>query len=95
MTTNAKLFLVEGPDLAGKTSACNKLAVRISPRPEHGGNALSGKNALYDAADDLRKADGLDGAYLGHAYLAAAALESAASLTWDMRADRIEQFLFL
>jgi len=75
MTTNAKLFLVEGLDLAGKTSACNKLVARISPHPELSRNALSGKNALYDAADDLRKADGLDGAYLGHAYLAAAALD--------------------
>ena len=75
MTTNAKLFLVEGLDLAGKTSACNKLVARLSPRPEHCRNALSGENALYGAADDLRRADGLDGAYLGHAYLAAAALD--------------------
>lgn len=75
MTTNAKLFLVEGLDLAGKTSACNKLVERLSPRPEHSRNALSGENALYRAADDLRRAEGLDGAFLGHAYLAAAALD--------------------
>jgi hypothetical protein len=75
MKTNNKLFLVEGLDLAGKTSACNKLVALMSPRPEHSRNALSGKNTLYDAADDLRKTDGIDGTYLGHAYLAAAAFD--------------------
>lgn len=74
-TTTAKLFLVEGLDLAGKTSACNRLVARLAPPPEHNRNALSDKNALYLAADELRRTDGLDGRYLGHAYLAAAALD--------------------
>lgn len=75
MTTNPKLFLVEGLDLAGKTSACNKLVARFTPPPSHSRNAFARHNALYLAADELRLSDGLDGDYLGHAYLAAAALD--------------------
>lgn len=75
MTENAKFVLVEGLDLAGKTSVCNRLVARLLPCPEHRRNALSEKNALYRASDSLRRADGLDGRYLGHAYLAAAALD--------------------
>lgn len=77
MTQNGKIFLVEGLDLAGKTSACKKLMARLQPRPEYQRNAFAEKNTLYLAADDLRRADGLDGQHLGHAYLAAAALDIA------------------
>ncbi len=77
MTKTGKLFLVEGLDLAGKTSACKNLVVRLQPRPEYRRNAFAEKNTLYLAADDLRRSNGLDGHYLGHAYLAAAALDVA------------------
>lgn len=77
MTRTGKLFLVDGLDLAGKTSACKHLVVRLQPRPEYRRNALADANSLYLAADDLRRADALDGRYLGHAYLAAAALDLA------------------
>lgn len=75
MTSSGKLFLVEGLDLAGKTSVCKSLVAWLMPRPEHCRNALASKNILYLAADELRRADELDGRYLGHAYLAAAALD--------------------
>ncbi len=77
MTQTGKLFIVEGLDLAGKTSACKNLVARLRPRHEYQRNAFAEKNTLYLAADDLRRADGLDGRYLGHAYLAAAALDVA------------------
>lgn len=77
MITTSKLFLVEGLDLAGKTSACKTLVARLQPRPEYRRNAFSEKNTLYLAVDDLRRSSGLDGHYLGHAYLAAAALDVA------------------
>lgn len=89
MTETAKLFLVEGLDLAGKTSACNRLLARLVPRPEHRRNALSGQNALYQVADALRRSNRLDGAYLGHAYLAAAALDMR--LFRAPRQDRIQE----
>ena len=75
MTQNGKIFLVEGLDLAGKTSACKNLVARLKPRPEYQRNAFAEKNTLYLAADDLRRADALDGRHLGYAYLAAAALD--------------------
>ena len=71
------LLLVEGLDLAGKTSACVTLRDSLAPRPQHYRNALSGGNALYTVTDELRRMDSLDGTYLGHAYLAAAALDTA------------------
>lgn len=70
-----KLFLVEGLDLAGKTSACKTMVARFHPHVEYRRNAFAKGNMLYLAADDLRRADSLDGRYLGHAYLAAAALD--------------------
>ncbi len=77
MTNIGNLFLVEGLDLAGKTSACKSLVARLQPRPEYRRNAFAERNALYLAADDLRRTDGLDSRHLGHAYLAAAALDVA------------------
>lgn len=71
------LFLVEGLDLAGKTSACVSLRDGLAPRPQYFRNALSGGNALYAVVDELRRTDSLDGRYLGHAYLAAAAMDTA------------------
>ncbi|TPI27873.1 hypothetical protein FJ414_28210 [Mesorhizobium sp. B3-1-6] len=68
---------MEGIDLRGKTSACKSLMARFQPRLEYRRNAFAGKNTLYVAADDLRRAYGLDSRHLGHAYLAAAALDVA------------------
>ena len=75
MSENSKLILIEGLDLAGKTSACESLAAHLRPRPDHRRNAFADKNQLYLVADELRRADGLSGEFLGHAYLAAAALD--------------------
>lgn len=69
------IVLIEGLDLAGKTSACRQLATRLKCCPEHHRNAFAHDNPLHIVADRLRCEDGLDSTYLGHAYLAAAALD--------------------
>ncbi len=66
MTQTGKLFLVDGLDLAGKTSACKNLVARLQPRPEYRRNAPAEKNRLYLAADDLRRSSGFDSHFLGH-----------------------------
>jgi len=43
MTQNGKIFLVEGLDLAGKTSACKNLVARFQPRSEYQRNAFAEK----------------------------------------------------
>lgn len=73
--TNGQLFLVEGLDLAGKTTACKSLVSRFRPRIDISRNAFAENNPLFKVADDLRRVDGLESKYLGHAYLAAAALD--------------------
>lgn len=75
MTQIASCVLVEGLDLAGKTSACHALAATITPAPDHRRNALTRDNILYTAADEVRRARSLPGGYLAHAYLAALALD--------------------
>ena len=65
MTDNGTLILVEGLDLAGKTSARDNLVARLLPRPDHRRNALADRNPFYLAADQLRRADRLDRAAPG------------------------------
>lgn len=75
MFQTASCVLIEGLDLAGKTSACLALAASMTPVPDHRRNALTGDNVLYAAADEVRRARSLPGDYLAHAYLAALALD--------------------
>jgi hypothetical protein len=72
---SAPCILIEGLDLAGKTSACRALVAGLSPRPEHRCNALTSGNVIYDVADQVRRAGGLHGTYLGYLYLAAMAMD--------------------
>ena len=71
------MILIEGLDLAGKSSACKALVARMKPRHELRRNAFTGRNPLYTIADRLRRTEGLTEEYLGHAYLAAAAMDLA------------------
>lgn len=75
MFQTAPLVLVEGLDLAGKSSVCRALAASISPSPDHRRNALTEDNILYTAVDEIRRMQSLSGEYLAHAYLAALAFD--------------------
>lgn len=70
-------ILIEGLDLAGKTSACRALVAGLSPRPAHRRNALTDGNLVYDVADRVRRAGTLSEGPLGHLYLAALAMDIA------------------
>ena len=75
--STAPCVLIEGLDLAGKTSTCRTLVGELSPAPDHRRNAFTVGNALYEAADRLRRERGLSGTYLGHLYVTAMALDLA------------------
>ena len=76
MTTNtAPCILIEGMDLAGKTSACRALVAGMSLPPDHRRNAMTSDNVVFEIADQLRRERGLSGVYLGHLYLAATAMD--------------------
>lgn len=70
-------ILIEGLDLAGKTSTCRTLVREMLPAPHHHRNALTQGNPLYEIADRLRRGRGLSGAHLGPIYAAAMALNLA------------------
>src|SRR6187455_1314533 len=71
----APTILIEGLDLAGKTSACRGLLASLSPRPELRRNALTSGNVIYNVADEIRRARDLAGVDLGHLYVAAMAMD--------------------
>jgi GTPase SAR1 family protein len=46
--------LVEGLDLAGKSSVCERICELTTPRPVHRRNTISDANELFDLATGLR-----------------------------------------
>ncbi len=70
----APYMLVEGLDLAGKTSVCRGLTAQ-SPQLALRRNSFAKDNPVFNLADGLRRRGDLDGAYRGHLYVAALALD--------------------
>jgi thymidylate kinase len=68
-------LLVEGLDLAGKSTLSRGLLARIAPQLALRRNALVLDNPVYLFADDLRRARTVDGAVLGPLYVAALELD--------------------
>ncbi|MGK7870771.1 hypothetical protein [Falsiroseomonas sp. E2-1-a20] len=68
-------ILIEGLDLAGKTSTCRTLVAEYAPRLNLRRNALTDSNPVYVVADRLRREGALPGAYLGHLFVAALAMD--------------------
>lgn len=75
LTISRPYILIEGLDLAGKTSICKELMGALEGRLDYRRNKLSAGNMLFDIADRFRFTRGLDAESLGHLYLAAAALD--------------------
>lgn len=71
----APCILVEGLDLAGKTSTCRALVAEYAPWLDLRRNALTGGNPVYEMADRLRREGRFPGIYLGHLYVAALATD--------------------
>jgi thymidylate kinase len=70
----APIIHIEGMDLAGKTTARNRLAKRLGGWAVRS-NRLSEHNEVYDLADRLRREDALDAESLGHLFVAALAAD--------------------
>lgn len=64
-------ILIEGLDLAGKSTACRAILDELDPRPAFQRNALTPANAPYLLADELRKKGNASGQVLGYLYMAA------------------------
>lgn len=68
-------ILIEGLDLAGKSTACAGLLGETPERFNFRRNSLSDCNPVYDFADTLRRQGSYDGDVLGPIYLSAVELD--------------------
>jgi len=70
----APVIHIEGMDLAGKTTARNRLAKQLGGWKVRS-NKLCDDNPVFDLADKIRRCDGLDGTSLGHLFVAAIGMD--------------------
>jgi len=70
----APVIHIEGMDLAGKTTARNRLAKQLGGW-KFRSNKLCDNNPVFDLADKIRRCDGLDGTSLGHLFVAAIGMD--------------------
>jgi len=70
----ATVIHIEGMDLAGKTTARNRLAKQLGGWKVRS-NKLCDENPVFDLADKIRRCDGLDGVSLGHLFVAAIGMD--------------------
>jgi thymidylate kinase len=68
-------ILIEGLDLAGKSTASRAILAEFKPRPTLRHNALTENNEIYTLADTMRRARTMNSAVLGPLYLAAIELD--------------------
>ncbi len=80
---NAPTIHIEGMDLAGKTSARNRLAAQLGGWAVRS-NQLCERNVVFAVADRLRRENTLDAASLGHLFVAAV----GADLQWYQPASK-------
>lgn len=74
VNVNAPVIHIEGLDLAGKTTARDRLAQCLGGWDVRS-NRLTEHNEIFDLSDRLRREDGLDAESLGHLFVAAVAAD--------------------